>query len=115
MGTVTVTSAILLITAWTALIEFDSYSEEKRTRIIEKIKITPLYWLIIALLPLGIIVSSTGTMIGSVSLHLVGASLIFIQSLIIAVFLWKESPWKSVMLFILIGLGIFLSILFLIR
>lgn len=111
MGSITVTSAILLITAWTVLIEFDSYSEEKRRGIIEKIKSSPLYWVIIAFLPLGIVINGIGAMVGSGLFLLLGASFIVLQSLIIAAFLWNVTRWKSMMLFIIIiGLGLVLYI-----
>src|SRR5699024_4522080 len=109
MGSITVTSAILLITAWTALIEFDSYSEENKRSIIETIKMTQLYWLIIALLPLVLVINGIGVIIGSSQLLLLAASMILIQSLIIAAILWNATAWKGIMLFIIIiGLGLVL-------
>lgn len=109
MGTITVTSAILIITAWMALIEFDHLSEEERGEVIQNIKTNPFYFITVALMPVGIIINVLGTVIGSPSMVLAGATMIFIQGLIVSFIFWKRTRWKGVFLFIVVlGLGVFI-------
>lgn len=111
MGTVTVTSAIVIITGWMALIEFDHLSENERKQIIHQIKTNPFYFIIVILMPLGIIINVLGTVIGSIAMVLAGATFIFIQALIVSFVFWNRTRWKSVFLFIIVlGLGVFLYI-----
>ena len=117
MGTVTVTGAIIIITGWFALVEYDSFPEAERKNIIRKIKNNPLYILIIALMPIGIIVNGLGAAFGSVLMMVLGSTLIFIQGIIVALLFWKRKRWKSILLLVvIIGLGIFIYVpLFLVR
>lgn len=104
----TVMGAILIITAWIALLEFDNQPESERTKTIQTIKHNPLYIVIIALLPLGIIINIIGTFFGSLALAIIGASLIILQSLIVSYILWKRTRWKAVLLLVIVlVLGIF--------
>lgn len=116
MGTISVTSAIVIIVGWMTLIEYDHVSEEERREIIQKIKTNPFYFITIALLPIGIIINVLGTVIGSVAMVLSGATFIFIQGLIVAFIFWQRTRWKSILLFIVVlGLGIFIYIPLFIR
>lgn len=111
MGTISVTSAILIITGWFALVEFDSFPESKRKQIIQKIKRSPTYIFIIALMPLGIIINVLGTFFGSVFYTTMGASLIFLQGIIVSLLFWNRKRWKSILLLVVILiLGIFIYI-----
>lgn len=108
MGQVTVTGAMIIIIGWVTLIEFDSYSESKRTRILQTIKGSPVYILLIALMPIGILINVMGSFLDSVWLVIVGASLIFLQGLFISFLFWKHKRWKSILLLVAIGvLGTF--------
>lgn len=109
MGTTTVTGAIIIITGWIVLIEFDSYPESERSTIIRMIKGSPMYILIIALLPIGIVVNVLGGMLHSIVIMVIGPSLILLQGIIVSAFLWKRKRWKSVFLFaVIVPLGIFI-------
>lgn len=115
MGNLTVTGAIVLITAWTALVEFDSYPESKRKQILQKIKSSPAYILLIALLPIGIFINLLGGFFRSPSMVLIGASLILLQGIIVGLLFWNRKRWKSIFLLVVMAiLGIFLYSPFLI-
>src|SRR5690625_2412066 len=115
MGTTTATGAILIITGWFSLIEFDNYSEFERNRMIQKIKKSPLYILLIALMPLGIIINVVGSFFYSLTAMLIGATLIFIQGIIVSLLFWKRKRWKSIILLIsVILLGSFIYLPFII-
>ena len=108
MGQVTVTGAMIIIIGWVTLIEFDSYSESKRTQILQTIKNSPVYILLIALMPIGILINVVGSFLDSLWLVIVGASLIFLQGLFISLLFWKHKRWKSILLLVAIGvLGTF--------
>lgn len=111
MGTVTVTGAIIILTGWFALVEYDSFPEAERKHIIQKIKNNPIYMLLVALMPIGIIVNGLGAVFGSVLLMVLGSTLILIQGIIVALLFWKRKRWKSiVLLVVMIGLGIFIYV-----
>jgi len=111
MGTVTVTGAIIIITGWFALVEFDSFPEEKRTQIVQQIKTSPAAILLIALMPIGIVINVFGGYIGSLWMLVVGASLIFLQGIIVSLLFWRRKRWKSILLLVVIvALGSFIYI-----
>ena len=106
MGTMTITGAMIIIIAWLTLIEFDSYPESERIRIMNKIKSEPLYMFIAGLLPLGIILNTLGNFANTIAVAAIGTGIIFIQAFIIALLFWKRKRWKSVLLFSVIGLAL---------
>lgn len=106
MGTVTITGAMIIIIGWLTLIEFDSYPEPKRLRIMDKIKSEPLYMFITALLPLGIILNTLGNFSNTFEVAAIGTGLIFVQAFIIALLFWHRNRWKSYFLFSVIGLAL---------
>lgn len=111
MGTVTVTGAILIITGWVALVEFDNYPESERKQIIQRIKRSPTYILLIALMPVGIVINILGSFFGSPWMVVMGASFIFLQGIIVSLLFWKRKRWKSIlMLVVIVALGIFIYI-----
>src|SRR5690625_2314388 len=111
MGQVTITGAMIIIIGWVTLIEFDSYSESKRTQILQTIKGSPVYILLIALMPNGILINVVGSFLDSVWHAIVGASLIFLQRLVISLLFWKHQRWKSILILVDIGvLDIFIYI-----
>lgn len=111
MGTLTITGAIIMITGWFALVEFDHFPEAERKHILHRIKRSPAYITLIALMPVGIIINGIGARIGSVALVVIGASLIFLQGMIVASLFWKRKRWKSILLLSVIGvLGVFMYI-----
>lgn len=111
MGTVTVTGAIIIITGWFALIEYDSFPEAERKEMIRKIKSSPIYILLIALMPIGIVVNGLGAAFASVWVMILGSTLIFIQGIIVALLFWKRKRWKSILLLVVIvGLGVFIYV-----
>lgn len=111
MGTLTITGAIIMITGWFALVEFDHFSEAERKQILQKIKRSPAYITLIALLPVGIVINGLGSRMGSVALVVIGASLIFLQGLIVSSLFWKRKRWKSILLLSVIGvLGLFMYV-----
>lgn len=111
MGTVTVTGAMIIVIGWITLVEFDSYPETERERIIKKIKESSSYILLITLMPIGIGLNVLGGFFTSYWLVVLGTFLIFVQGIIISFLLWNKRRWKSILLFIvIIILGIFVSI-----
>ena len=111
MGTVTVTGAIIIITGWFALLEYDSFPEAEREKIIQKIKNNPIYIILIALMPIGILVNGLGAFLGSVAMMIIGSTLIFIQGIIVALLFWKRKRWKSILLLVVIvALGVFIYV-----
>src|SRR5690625_2060522 len=111
MGTITVTGAIIIITGWIALVEYDNFPEPKRKQIIQKIKRSPTLILLIALMPVGILVNVLGRFFGSIWMVVIGASLIFIQGIIVSLLFWKRKRWKSIlMLVVIVTLGMFIYI-----
>lgn len=111
MGTVTVTGAILIITGWVAFVEYDNFPESKQKQIIQKIKGSPILILLIALMPVGILINVIGGLFSSVWMVIIGASLIFLQGIIVALMFWKRKRWKSILLLVvIISLGIFIYI-----
>jgi len=116
MGTVTVTGAIIVITGWFSLVEFDSFSESKRQQIIKKIKGSPTYILLIALMPIGIIINMLGSLLSSIWMVMIGASLIFLQGIIVSLLFWNRKRWKSITLLVtIVLLGVFIYIPLFIR
>src|SRR5690625_2928760 len=111
MGTITVTGAIIIITGWIALVEYDNFPESERKQIIQKIKRSPTLILLIALMPVGILVNVLGRFFGSIWMVVIGASLIFIQGIIVSLLFWKRKRWKSILLLVVIvTLGMFIYI-----
>src|SRR5690625_7964106 len=104
MGTVTVTGAIIILIGWFSLVEFDSFSESKWQQIIKKIKGSPTYILLIALMPVGIIINTLGSFIASIWMIIIGASLIFLQGIIVSLLFWNRKRWKSITLLVTIVL-----------
>lgn len=90
LGTVTVTSAIVIIIGWITLVEYDNYPEDERKQLLEKIKRSPLAILLISLMPIGILINLVGTYFGSLWLVMLGASLILLQGIIISFLFWKR-------------------------
>lgn len=116
MSTVTVTGAILIITGWFALVEFDSFPESERKQILQRIKGSPTYILLIALMPAGIIINMLGSYSRSLWMVVVGATLIFLQGIIVSLLFWKRKRWKSIVLLAaIVALGIFIYIPLFIR
>jgi len=111
MESVTVTGALIIIIGWVVLIEFDSLPDSEHERIMQEIKRSPTYILILALMPIGIFINMIGTFSNVLWMVILGASLIFIQGIIASFFLWDYKRWKSIFLFIVVfGLGIFIYI-----
>lgn len=111
MGAVSLTGVILMITGWFALVEFDSFSETERKHILHKIKRSPALILLIALMPVGILINVLGVAIASVAMVVVGASLIFLQGIIVSLLFWRRKRWKSILLLaIIVTLGIFMYV-----
>lgn len=111
MGTFTITGAIIIIIGWFALIEFDSYPEEKRKQILQNIKGSPTYIILIALMPIGIVINVFGGFLGVDLMVIIGSSLIILQGLIVSMLFWKWRRWKSIFLFMLIlSLGLVMYI-----
>ncbi len=116
MGMVTVTGAIIVIIGWFSLVEFDSFPESKRQQIIKKIKGSPTYILLIALMPIGIIINMLGSLLSSIWMIMIGASFIFLQGIIVSLLFWNRKRWKSITLLVtIIILGIFIYIPLFIR
>lgn len=111
MGTITATGAMLMITGWVALVEFDSFPEAKRNQMIQRIKKSPASILLIALMPVGILINMLGSFFDSFLMVVLGASLIFLQGIIVSFLFWKRKRWKSILLFsAVVILGIFMYI-----
>lgn len=111
MGAVTVTGAIVIITGWFSLVEFDHFPESERKQILKKIKNSPVLILLIALMPVGILINWLGALFGSLWMVIIGASFIFLQGIIVSVLFWKHKRWKSILLFsVIVALGIFIYI-----
>lgn len=109
VGSFSVLGAIVVLTGWFTLVEYDQYSEPEKKKILERIKESPKAIIIIALMPVGLLVNMLGTFIVSLWLVLIGATLIFIQSIIVSLLFWKKKRWKSIVLLItMIILGILL-------
>ncbi|MDA3130281.1 hypothetical protein ACFPTR_08380 [Aliibacillus thermotolerans] len=111
MGTVSVTGAIVIITGWFALVEFDHFSETERKKILQKIKRSPALIMVISFMPLGILINLIGTAIGLLSMIMIGATLIFLQGIIVSLLFWKRKRWKSILLLaVIVILGSFMYI-----
>lgn len=111
MGTITVTGALIITIGWVTLIEFDSFPESERQRIMQEIKKSPSSILLIALMPIGIFINMLGIFSGILWVVILGASLIFIQGIIASFLFWNHKRWKSVFLFVvMLILGIFIYI-----
>lgn len=109
MGNVTVTGAIVIIIGWLSLVEYDNLPEAEKEKRIQKIKSSPAFIGLIGLMPLGIMVNIIGTLLGLVWLILFGASLIFLQGIIVSLLFWKWKRWKGIiMLVAIIVLGVFI-------
>lgn len=110
-GTVTVTGAMIIIIGWVTLIEFDSFPESERQKIMQQIKRSPALILLIALMPVGIIINMLGTSLGILWIVIMGSSFILVQGIIASILLWERKRWKSIFLFtIIVILGIFIYI-----
>lgn len=111
MGTITVTGAIVIITGWFSLVEYDSFPEHERNQILQQIKRSPAYILLIALMPVGIFINVLGGIFGSLWMIMIGATFIFLQGIIVSLLFWKRKRWKSILLLVVIvALGIFIYI-----
>lgn len=109
MGTVTVTGALLIIIGWLSLVEYDNFSESEKEKIKQKIKSSPAYIGLLALMPLGIIVNMIGTLMGLVWLIIIGASLIFLQAIFVSLIFYKWKRWKGIfLLLVVVVLGVFI-------
>lgn len=109
MGSISVLGAIIILTGWFALIEYDQYPEAERQKLLERIKKSPAAIIVIALMPVGILIHMIGSFLGSLPLAVIGATFIFVQSMIVALLFWKRKRWKSIILLItMILLGFFL-------
>lgn len=103
----TILGAIVILTGWFALVEYDQYPESERKKIIERIKRSPAAIIVVALMPAGLLINMFGTFIGSVWMVMIGATLLFIQSIIVSLLFWKKKRWKSIVLLItMIVLGV---------
>ncbi|GAK02674.1 hypothetical protein JCM19037_924 [Geomicrobium sp. JCM 19037] len=93
------------------LVEFDTFSEEQRKEILQKIKTSPSLILLIGLMPLGILINIGGAFLGSIFLTVSGATLIFIQGMIVSTLILRRKRWKGILLLSVISLlGIFIYI-----
>ncbi|MBP1970826.1 glucan phosphoethanolaminetransferase (alkaline phosphatase superfamily) [Virgibacillus natechei] len=111
MGSMSVLGAIVILTGWFALVEYDEYSESERKKILERIKSSPTAIIGLALMPVGILINVLGTFIGSIWMVIIGATFIFVQSIIVSLLFWRRKRWKSILLLItMIILGVFLYI-----
>ncbi|MCF3942662.1 hypothetical protein [Oceanobacillus alkalisoli] len=109
IGSFTVLGAIVILTGWFALMEYDQYPEAERKRIVERIKSSPAAIIAVALMPVGIVINMLGNAIGSLWMVIIGATLIFVQSIIVSLLFWRRKRWKSIVLLIaMIVLGVFL-------
>lgn len=109
MGSISVLGAIIILTGWFALIEYDQFPESKRTEILKRIRGSPVAIIVIALMPVGILINMLGNFIGSLWMVIIGATMIFIQSIIVSLLFWRRKRWKSIVLLItMILLGIIL-------
>lgn len=103
MGPISAAGAILIITGWFALIEFDSYPESERKQILQRIKSSPALIALIALMPAGILINILGSSIGQIWMVILGATFIFLQGVIVSLLLfWKRKRWKSILLLVVI-------------
>ncbi len=110
-GTVTVTGAIIVIIGWFTLVEYDHFSESERKKIVQSIKRSPIYISLIALMPVGIIINLVGTILGFAWMVIIGATLIFLQGIIVSLLFWKIKRWKGIFLFsVVVALGIFIYV-----
>src|SRR5690625_1350081 len=89
MGKVSITGALIIIIGWLVLIEFDRYPEEKRRQIMQRIRKSPKYILLIALMPVGILLHFIGAYFELLFLVALGTVFIFLQGIIIAILFWK--------------------------
>lgn len=96
----TVLGAIVILTGWFALVEYDQYPESERQKIIEHIKRSPTAIIVIALMPVGLLINMLGTFIGSIWMVIIGATLLFIQSIIVSLLFWNRKRWKSILLLV---------------
>ncbi|MEI3598520.1 MULTISPECIES: hypothetical protein [unclassified Oceanobacillus] len=109
IGSITVLGAIVILTGWFALVEYDQYPESEWKEIVDRIKGSPAAIIAVALMPVGIVINMLGNAIGSLWMVIIGATLIFVQSIIVSLLFWKRKRWKSiVLLFTMIVLGVFL-------
>jgi len=100
MGSFSVLGAIVVLTGWFALVEYDLFPESERKKIVERIKRSPAAIMVIALMPVGILINVFGTFIGSLWLVYIGATFVFLQSIIVSLLFWKRKRWKSIVLLI---------------
>ncbi|AXF57193.1 hypothetical protein [Salicibibacter kimchii] len=111
MGTVSVTGALLIITGWFALVEYDKFNEAEKREILQGIKKSPLKIATIALMPVGILVNIIGGFVFSPMTMIIGSSMIFLQAIIVSILFWNRTRWKSILLLVVvIGLGIFIYV-----
>lgn len=111
MGAVTVPGAMIFIIGWITLVELDSFSESERAQIIQRIKRSPAYILLIALMPVGILINVFGSYFASFWMVVIGTSLIFLQAIIVSFLFWNRKRWKSILLLVsIVILGSFIYI-----
>ncbi|WP_068672155.1 hypothetical protein [Oceanobacillus sp. Castelsardo] len=116
MGSISILGTIVILTGWFALIEYDLFSESERTKILERIKGSPVAIIVIALMPVGILINMLGSFISSLWMVIIGATMIFVQSIIVSLLFWRRKRWKSIVLLItMILLGILLYMPFFIH
>ncbi|WP_405097287.1 hypothetical protein [Oceanobacillus sp. FSL H7-0719] len=116
MGAFSVLGAIVVLTGWFALVEYDQYSEPEKKKIVDRIKKSPAAIIIITLMPAGLLVNMLGSFIGSFIMIISGATLIFIQGIIVSLLFWKKKRWKSILLLVtMVILGVLLYLPLFIR
>src|SRR5699024_6474394 len=103
--------AIVIITGWLSLVEYDSFSEQKQKQILQQIKRSPAYILLFVLIHVGILINVLGGIIGFLWMIIICVTFIFLQGIIVSLLFWKRKRWKSILLLVVIvALGIFIYI-----
>lgn len=109
IGSFTVLGAIVMLTGWFALVEYDQYPESEQKEVVARIKSSPVAKMVIAFMPVGIVMNMLGNAIGSFWMVLLGATFIFVQSIIVSLLFWRRKRWKSIVLLVaMVVLGLFL-------
>lgn len=109
IGSFTVLGAIVMLTGWFALVEYDQYPESEQKEVVARIKNSPAAKIVIALMPVGIVMNMLGNAIGSIWMVIIGATFIFVQSIIVSLLFWRRKRWKSIVLLVaMVVLGLFL-------
>src|SRR5699024_4253788 len=113
MGTITVTGAIVIITGWFSLVEYDSFSEQKQKQILQQIKRSPAYILLIALMPVGIFINVFVGIFVFLWMIMICVTVIVLECIILSFVFWNRKRCNSILLFVVIvALVIFIYISF---